>query len=62
MLQMVTFLNNQNGSILDSLLLWRRNVDKRFEGKRHSSSSSTDMGAMQCDAGDMSTIAFLLNT
>lgn len=37
MLQMVTFLNNQNGSILDSLLLWRRNVDKRFEGKRHSS-------------------------
>lgn len=23
---------NQNGSILDSLLLWRRNVEKRFEG------------------------------
>eukprot|EP00051_Salpingoeca_urceolata_P011293 m.139750 g.139750 ORF g.139750 m.139750 type:complete len:1721 (+) comp17067_c0_seq4:162-5324(+) len=32
MLQMMTFLRYQNGSILDAILLWKRNVDKRFEG------------------------------
>ncbi|XP_077977369.1 E3 ubiquitin-protein ligase listerin-like isoform X1 [Glandiceps talaboti] len=32
MLQLTTFLVHQNGSILDGLTLWKRNVDKRFEG------------------------------
>ncbi|XP_074644451.1 E3 ubiquitin-protein ligase listerin-like [Tubulanus polymorphus] len=32
MLQMTTFLNHQNGSIIDGLLLWKSNIDKRFEG------------------------------
>jgi len=32
MLQLTTFLMHQNGSILDGLTLWKRNVDKRFEG------------------------------
>lgn len=32
MLQMTTFLTHQNGSIMDGLILWKRNVDKRFEG------------------------------
>ncbi|XP_072018345.1 LOW QUALITY PROTEIN: E3 ubiquitin-protein ligase listerin-like [Amphiura filiformis] len=32
MLQLTTFLTHQNGSILDGLKLWKRNVDKRFEG------------------------------
>jgi len=32
MLQLTTFLTHQNGTILDGLDLWRRNVDKRFEG------------------------------
>ncbi|XP_038059609.1 E3 ubiquitin-protein ligase listerin-like isoform X2 [Patiria miniata] len=31
-LQLTTFLRNQNGSIMDGLTLWKRNVDKRFEG------------------------------
>ncbi|XP_071800460.1 E3 ubiquitin-protein ligase listerin-like isoform X2 [Asterias amurensis] len=31
-LQLSTFLRNQNGSIMDGLTLWKRNVDKRFEG------------------------------
>ncbi|KAI9559714.1 hypothetical protein GHT06_013719 [Daphnia sinensis] len=31
-LQLQTFLMQQNGSILDGLTLWKRNVDKRFEG------------------------------
>ncbi|XP_013385834.1 E3 ubiquitin-protein ligase listerin [Lingula anatina] len=31
-LQMTTFLSYQNGSIIDGLSLWKRNVDKRFEG------------------------------
>ncbi|XP_066277345.1 E3 ubiquitin-protein ligase listerin-like isoform X3 [Branchiostoma lanceolatum] len=32
MLQMTTFLSHQNGSIMDGLILWKKNVDKRFEG------------------------------
>ena len=32
MLQLTTFLTHQNGTILDGLNLWRKNVDKRFEG------------------------------
>ncbi|XP_067118343.1 E3 ubiquitin-protein ligase listerin [Centruroides vittatus] len=32
MLQLTTFLTHQNGSILEGLALWKRNVDKRFEG------------------------------
>lgn len=32
MLQLTTFLTHQNGSILEGLLLWKHNVDKRFEG------------------------------
>lgn len=31
-LQMVTFIANENGSLLDALRMWKRNVDKRFEG------------------------------
>nr|XP_006825327.1 PREDICTED: E3 ubiquitin-protein ligase listerin-like [Saccoglossus kowalevskii] len=32
MLQLTTFLVHQNGSVMDGLTLWKRNVDKRFEG------------------------------
>ncbi|XP_032889152.1 E3 ubiquitin-protein ligase listerin [Amblyraja radiata] len=32
MLQLNTFLNLQNGSIMEGLALWKTNVDKRFEG------------------------------
>jgi len=32
MLQLSTFLMYQNGSILDGLTLWKRNIDKKFEG------------------------------
>lgn len=32
LLQMTTFMSNQNGSILDGFKIWRKNVDKRFEG------------------------------
>ncbi|CAH1799497.1 unnamed protein product [Owenia fusiformis] len=32
MLQLTKFLAHQNGSIIDGLSLWKRNVDKRFEG------------------------------
>jgi len=32
MLQLTTFLQHQNGSLLDALTMWKRNVDKRFEG------------------------------
>ena len=32
MLQLTTFLQHQNGSIVDGLSIWKRNVDKRFEG------------------------------
>ncbi|XP_064473066.1 E3 ubiquitin-protein ligase listerin-like [Ornithodoros turicata] len=32
LLQLTTFLTHQNGSILDGLALWKRNIDKRFEG------------------------------
>ena len=32
MLQLTTFLSYQNGTILGGLNLWKRNVDKRFEG------------------------------
>ncbi|XP_059506349.1 E3 ubiquitin-protein ligase listerin isoform X2 [Stegostoma tigrinum] len=32
MLQLNTFLNLQNGSIMEGLALWKSNVDKRFEG------------------------------
>jgi len=31
-LQIMLMLNNQDGSILDALLLWKQNVDKEFEG------------------------------
>jgi hypothetical protein len=32
MLQLTRFLHCQNGTILDGLLLWKKNVDKQFEG------------------------------
>ena len=32
MLQLTTFLSYQNGTILGGLNLWKKNVDKRFEG------------------------------
>ena len=32
MLQLTTFLSYQNGTILEGLNLWKKNVDKRFEG------------------------------
>ncbi|RWS10947.1 RNF160 protein-like protein, partial [Dinothrombium tinctorium] len=32
LLQLTTFLTHQNGSIIDALLLWKKNIDKRFEG------------------------------
>ncbi|XP_076317410.1 E3 ubiquitin-protein ligase listerin [Tachypleus tridentatus] len=32
LLQLTTFLTHQNGTILDGLALWKKNVDKRFEG------------------------------
>ena len=32
MLQLTTFLIHQNGSIHEGLNLWKKNVDKRFEG------------------------------
>lgn len=32
LLQLTTFLSHQNGPILDGVDLWRRNIDKRFEG------------------------------
>ena len=32
MLQLTTFLTHQNGSIHEGLNLWKKNVDKRFEG------------------------------
>lgn len=32
LLQMTTFLSLQNGTLLDSLLLWKNNVKKLFEG------------------------------
>ncbi|XP_077539719.1 E3 ubiquitin-protein ligase listerin [Haemaphysalis longicornis] len=32
LLQLTTFLTHQNGSIMDGLAVWKRNVDKRFEG------------------------------
>jgi hypothetical protein len=31
-LSIMTMLNNEDGSILDALLLWKENVDKEFEG------------------------------
>uniref|UniRef100_A0A1I8FBG5 E3 ubiquitin-protein ligase listerin n=1 Tax=Macrostomum lignano TaxID=282301 RepID=A0A1I8FBG5_9PLAT len=31
-LQMAAFLRSQNGSLLDGIELWKRNVDKKFEG------------------------------
>ena len=31
-LQIMRMLNNQDGSVLDALLLWKQNVDKEFEG------------------------------
>jgi len=31
-LQIMLMLNNQDGSVLDALLLWKQNVDKEFEG------------------------------
>lgn len=32
LLQLTTFLAHQNGPILDGVDLWRKNIDKRFEG------------------------------
>ncbi|XP_065176017.1 E3 ubiquitin-protein ligase listerin-like isoform X1 [Sycon ciliatum] len=32
LLQLTTFLANQNGSILDGLALWKKSLDRRFEG------------------------------
>lgn len=32
LLQLTTFLSQQNGPILDGIDLWRKNIDKRFEG------------------------------
>ncbi|RWS24942.1 E3 ubiquitin-protein ligase listerin-like protein, partial [Leptotrombidium deliense] len=32
LLQLTTFLTHQNGSIVDGLSLWKKNIDKRFEG------------------------------
>lgn len=32
LLQLNIFLQHQNGSIMDGLRIWRRNIDKRFEG------------------------------
>lgn len=32
MLQLTTFLQHQNGSLVDGLTVWKHNVDKRFEG------------------------------
>ena len=32
MLQLTTFLQHQNGSIVDGLTVWKKNVDKRFQG------------------------------
>lgn len=32
LLQMITFMCNQNGTVLDGFQIWKRNVDKRFEG------------------------------
>lgn len=31
-LQIMRMLNNQDGTIMDALLLWKENVDKEFEG------------------------------
>lgn len=33
LLQLFTFVTNQNGSILDGVMLWKKNLDKMFEGK-----------------------------
>lgn len=32
MLQLLTFLQHQNGSIFDGLAIWKKNVDKKFQG------------------------------
>lgn len=32
LLRLTTFLTHQNGPILDGIELWKRNIDKRFEG------------------------------
>ena len=32
MLQLTTFLQHQNGSVVDGLTVWKKNVDKRFQG------------------------------
>ena len=32
LLQMITFMSNQNGTILDGFKIWKKNVDKRFDG------------------------------
>lgn len=31
-MQLALFLTHQNGSIQDVLLLWKRNLDRKFEG------------------------------
>jgi hypothetical protein len=32
MLQLTTFLHHQNGSIVEGLAVWKKNLDKRFAG------------------------------
>ena len=34
-LQIIQLLSNQDGSVLDAILLWKKNVDKEFEGNIH---------------------------
>jgi hypothetical protein len=31
-LQLITFVANQNGTLLEAVKIWKRNIDKRFEG------------------------------
>ncbi len=32
MVQLLSFINSQNGSILDGLLIWKSNIDNHFKG------------------------------
>eukprot|EP00052_Salpingoeca_macrocollata_P026890 m.252314 g.252314 ORF g.252314 m.252314 type:complete len:801 (-) comp22660_c0_seq1:22-2424(-) len=32
LLQMTTYISNQNGSILEAVLIWKKNIEKHFEG------------------------------
>jgi hypothetical protein len=44
-LQIIQLLSHQDGSVLDAILLWKKNVDKEFEGIH---SSGYDM--LCCDS------------